>query len=52
MTYRPRERALFRKMLRERREYPLNSPDWIYRTKAARTYLEMIRSVPVHWGPQ
>jgi hypothetical protein len=47
------ERHLFRRMLRERRAFPPGSPDWNYRTRAARTYLDILRRVPTtEWRKQ
>lgn len=44
-------RSEFRRMLNERRAYPVGSPDWNYRTRAARMLLNMIRNVPAsEWG--
>ena len=40
----------FRAMLSERRAYPKNSPDWAYRTRAARQYLNVIRGLPIKHG--
>ena len=40
-------RALLRVMLAERRLFPKHSADWAYRTRAAMTYIRLIRSIPV-----
>ncbi len=42
-----RARSEFRRMLAERRAFPVGSPDYNYRTRAARQLLWMIRGVPV-----
>ena len=39
-------RALFRRMLAERREYPRGSAEWTWRTRAAVTYLRIVRGIP------
>lgn len=36
----------FQQMVRDRRQYAPGSIDWQWRTKAARTYLAMLRGVP------
>ena len=43
---RPFFRTHFRQMLRERRAFPVGSPDWEYRTRAAMKYLWIMRGVP------
>lgn len=35
-----------REILRQRRAYPKGSPDWNYRTRAARKYVWIMRGVP------
>ena len=37
---------LLRKMLKERRAFPIGSPDWQWRTDAARKYVWLIRGIP------
>lgn len=39
-------RQLFLTTMAERRRYPKGSQDWNYRTRAARTYVWMMRGVP------
>lgn len=39
-------REWFRLMLRERRAFPMDSPEWEWRTAAARKYLYLMRGVP------
>ena len=39
-------RSEFHRMLAERRAYPVGSPDWNYRTRAAHMLLNVIRGVP------
>lgn len=39
-------RKLLRVMLAERRMFPKHSADWAYRTRAARTYIRLIRGIP------
>ena len=43
-------RDYFRTMLRQRRAFPIGSPDWAYRTRAARSYLNIIRGLPMPQG--
>lgn len=43
---------LFRRMMQERRQYPRESMDWNYRTRAARKYLWIMWDVPVTEWPQ
>lgn len=46
-------RQNFRRMLSERRRFLTGSPDWNYRTRAARTYLNILRGVPTaEWRDQ
>lgn len=40
-------RDWFRRMLRERRDFPRDSLDWEWRTAAARKYVWMMRGIPV-----
>ena len=39
-------RSEFRRMLVERRAFPANSPDYTYRTRAAKMLLNIIRGIP------
>lgn len=41
-------RAMLRLMLAERRAFSRGSPDWEWRTNAARRYISIIRRVPVN----
>ena len=43
-------RNWFRAMITERRAYPKGSPDWEWRTRAARQYLNIIRGLPIKAG--
>lgn len=46
-------RRLFLETMSERRRFPKGSPDWIYRTRAARKYVWMMRDVPTtEWSKQ
>lgn len=41
------ERTEFRRLMAERLAYPIGSPDYNYRTRAARQLLLMMRGIPV-----
>ena len=41
-------RSKFRECLRERRRFRKDSLDWLYLTKAARTYLKIMRGIPTN----
>jgi len=44
-------KTLFRQTMRERRLYDRASPEWAWRTRAARKYVWMIRDVaPMEWN--
>lgn len=45
-------KALFHRMMAERRAFPRGSLDHEYRTRAARQYVWMMRRVPVREWPK
>lgn len=41
----------FLQMMRERRRYPPTSPEWEWRTRAARKFVWLMRGVPTQEWP-
>lgn len=39
-------RELFHDIMRQRRQWPVGSSDWAYRTRAARKLVWMMRGIP------
>lgn len=45
-------RTWFHRMMAERRQFERGSPEWAYRTRAARQFLEILRKPVVEWNPK